>query len=72
MRRVRQILIKILDDKEREAMAGIPGSVIVASFQTAGYKPTSEIVAANRLKGGDILLQTTSIRAREELERDQS
>jgi len=55
-RRVRQILVVLKDEKEREAVAGIVGERLVIVFQATSNKYTSEIIAANRLKSRDILL----------------
>ena len=42
------------------------------AFQASSYKHALEIIAVNRIKSRDILLQVTLIEAREVLEREQS
>lgn len=69
---MRQILVRIEDPKERESTRGVESEEIVAGIRSARTGYTGEIVAANRLKSGDILLQVTTAEARETLERETS
>lgn len=67
-RRQRQILIRLEDGKERESTMGKAGDILLAAFRSGQHAHTGQIVAVNRLQSGDLLLQTTTISAREALE----
>ena len=54
---------------ERTSTAGVTSKNLVASFKTAGHA-SEDIVAARRLRSGDIELQTASARTKELLEKD--
>ncbi len=70
-RKKRQILVAIHREEERVAIEKMESGRILAAFKNEQrYTPSGQIVAVNRLRSGDLLLQTTTQEAREALEKD--
>ncbi len=70
-RKKRQILVAIHREEERVAMEKMESGRILAAFKNEQKHASSgQIVAVNRLRSGDLLLQTTTQEAREALEKD--
>ena len=69
VKKAKQVTIRIEDSGERTQMAKATFPQLVQTFGGAGGV-TGEIIAARRTAGGDIILQTAIVRAREELEKD--
>jgi hypothetical protein len=67
-RKQSQLLIRLLDQKEREATIGSAGEALIAKFQKGKHPKTDQIIAVNRLQSGDLLLQMATTEAKEALE----
>lgn len=68
-KKAKQVTVRIEDLCEKAQMAEASLSQLVQTFQGGGGK-AEEIIAARRTAGGDIILQTATVQAREELERE--
>ena len=68
-RKSRQVVVRISNEEQKKLMVGTPLSQLTQVLQGLGGAATS-IIATQKTRGGDILLDTASVEAKEELERD--
>jgi len=69
-RKMKQILVRIRDTEERENATNMTSEELIKILQKSCDIHGRELVAVNGLKSGDLLFQTTTVEAREALERD--
>ncbi len=69
-RKMKQLLVRIDDEQERESLAGKDGSMIMKALKSTAHAQTERIVGVNRMRSGDLIVQVASEEAREGLERD--
>ncbi|MCJ1269414.1 hypothetical protein MMC22_009306 [Lobaria immixta] len=69
-RRLRELVIRIENKKEREQGRSLLAENILQKLQSTKHAKTSQLVAARRLQSGDTLLQAATVKAREQLERN--
>ena len=70
-RKAKRVTIRIDNQEEKKQLITTTITQVVDTFRGAGG-PAESIIAAHRTRGGDIVLQTTTIEARERLEREGS
>ena len=70
-RKAKRVTVRIDDQEEKKQLMTTTLTQVVDTFRGAGG-PAESIIAAHRTRGGDIVLQTTTIEAREQLEREGS
>jgi len=67
--KAKQLTIRIDDAKDREQFGKATSSQLVGTFRNGACPATESIVGARRTARGDIVLHTTTVEARQELER---
>ncbi|MCJ1465909.1 hypothetical protein MMC07_004528 [Pseudocyphellaria aurata] len=69
-RRLRELVIRVEDENEREDSKTMLAEHILQKVQSTKHAETSQLVAARRLQSGDILSQAATVESRERLERN--
>ena len=69
-RKAKRVTIRVDDQEEKKQLLAATLTQVVDTFKSAGG-PAESIIAAHRARGGDIILQTATIEARESLERNE-
>lgn len=64
------MVVRIENAKERDSTKEMSGEDLLKRFKSAQHVHTGQFVAADRLLGDNVLLQTTTVEAREALEKD--
>lgn len=64
------MLVRIENAKQGDSTKEMSGEDLLKRFKSAQHVHTGQIVAADRLLGDDMLLQTTTVEAREALGTD--
>lgn len=67
-RKAKQTTVRIDDAEERKQLLGTTITQLIQTFRAAGGAADS-VIAARQTKRGDIILHTSTVEAREELER---